>query len=92
MLSSDQWIKIEPMSYHFEQRKEAAAKAAELDRGVRMEVHSSHTEFWASHSVPVGYVEVWACRTYKGPINYETILLADDDTWKLWPDRVDTLG
>ncbi len=61
-------------SFDAKYQLEAAEKARELDFGVRMEVHNSHTEFYATPDVEVGKIDVWASPKYKGFLEYvETI-------------------
>jgi hypothetical protein len=80
-------IMIKPQSFGVEQRKEASAIATERGVGVRMEVHSSHTEFWMEAGIPLGHVEVWVCRTYKGRLEYDCLLRSPDADWRLPSER-----
>ena len=70
-----QVILLHPAIWYSPQvRAEASAKATEMRRGLLMEIHSSHTEFFAVESIPVGQVEVHAPKTYKGMLEYVTTL------------------
>jgi hypothetical protein len=73
------WIK--PEAFGVEQRVEASTVAAERGMGLRMEVHSGHTEFYADKSVKVGQVAVYASQTYKAWPTYETTLDAPEAEW-----------
>ncbi len=75
------WIRIRPASPGTEQQEEALKIAKDLEMGVRMEVHSSHTEFWASPGVVPGWVEVYACTSYKGMLEYITCHEGPSDEW-----------
>ena len=83
MLRDDfpQRLDIRPMSFGLEQRVEAVALAAEMGRGVLMELHSSSTHFYADANVPVGKVVVYAPKTYKGFPEYVTTLDSPDEQW-----------
>jgi hypothetical protein len=77
-------LNIEPMTPDVEQRVKAVELARERKSGVRMEVHSGHTEFWADRTVPVGRVSVCVAREYGGWPQYETTLEHPDDEWSIW--------
>lgn len=76
------WIK--PASFGVEQRVEASAKAAELGHGLVMELHSSHTEFYADPAVDVGRVAIYAPASYKSQPVYVTTLSAPEDHYDPW--------
>lgn len=76
-----QRIVIHPQSFDVPQRVEASAKAAEMGCGLLMELHSSHTEYYADPDVPVGKVDVWAPKTYKGQPEYVTTLDSPEQDW-----------
>ena len=74
-------LMIKPESWTRPHRIEASRQATELGKGLLMELHSSHTEFYATDSVPVGQVEVWAPPGYKQHPVYVTTLDSASDTW-----------
>lgn len=68
--------------YSYAQRVEALKQAeAYPSFGVRMEVHSSHTEFYATPLVPVGTIEVYGALKYKGMPEYITTLTGPNQDW-----------
>lgn len=69
-------ILIKPQSFAVEQRVEASAKATALGKGLMMELHSSHTEYYADASVPIGHVAIYEPKEYKGMPEY-VITLSD---------------
>lgn len=75
-------IDIRPMSPGAPQRVEAEQKARALGRGVRMELHSSHTEFYADRHVEVGKIAIYVPHEYKGWPEYETTLESPQDPWE----------
>lgn len=75
-------IMIKPESYSPAQRIEASRKATALGKGLRMEVHSAHTEFYADETVPLGKVAVYASQEYKAWPTYETTLEAPTEYWE----------
>jgi hypothetical protein len=75
------WINVKPASYDRGARIFASAQADQLEQGLRMEVHSSHTEFYADPDVPIGQVSVWVTRTYKGQLQYDTTLTSPGEEW-----------
>lgn len=77
----NQRIMIKPAAFDVEQRIEACQKATELGVGVRMEVHSGHTEFYADGSVEIGRVAVYCSQRYKEWPVYETTLGAPEEHW-----------
>lgn len=79
-------ILIEPQSWGPEERLRASAIATEKGVGLRMEVHSSHTEFYADSTVEVGKVCVWYSDTYKGWLKKRLTLQTPDEQWMpyLW--------
>lgn len=87
-------IEIKPMSFDVAQRVEASAIATEKGVGLRMEVHSSHTEFWTDKTVPVGQVSVWMSKTYKGFIEPETVLESPETPWvpSTWSETMKALA
>ena len=62
-------------SFSEEHRVEAVSEATDMGRGVRMEIHSSHTEYYATTEVKVGHIAVWYPPTYKGQLIYEMTLI-----------------
>lgn len=83
----DDRIWITPQSYGPEQRIEASQKATEVGRGLRMEVHSGHTEFFSDSTVPVGKVAIHCSLSYKAWPEYVTTLDAPDQLWETPLDR-----
>lgn len=81
------YLVIKPGSFGPEQRLEASALAAESGEGVRMEVHSSSTTFFATPDVPVGKIEVWDTRTYKGQLEFDIVLDTPDQYWMPYAQR-----
>ncbi|MUG03599.1 hypothetical protein ECC01_21725 [Bacillus tequilensis] len=74
-------IHIRPGSFEVAQRVEASEKATELGAGLRMEVHSAHTEFYADETVALGKVAVYCSQRYKEWPTYETTLDAPEEPW-----------
>lgn len=69
---------ITPMSWGLAERTEAVAKARDLGAGVRMEVGSGATRYYTALNVPIGQIDVWMARTYKGQLEYATRLHSPD--------------
>lgn len=69
----------------------ASAEATRRGVGLRMEVHSGHTEFWTDTTVEVGQIAVWSARIYKGLVEWDCILKNSHEDWKpsWWPKRTD---
>lgn len=84
-----EWIPIKPMSFGPEQRVEAVAIATAKGNGVRMEVHTAHTEFYADPSVPVGQVAVYIAKRYGSWPTFEVLL---DDPEQEWVPRAWRIG
>jgi len=75
------YLDIRPMSFGLEQRVEASEQAAALGRGVRMEVGSGATRFYAEADIPVGQIEVWRPLEYKGMLHRWGVLASAHDDW-----------
>jgi len=84
LIPGGQWLNIQPRSFGTEQILEADALASELGTGVRMEIHSMHTEFFADPEVPVGKVWVWLSKTYKGMVEPVTMLESADQPFDIY--------
>lgn len=78
---SGERIWITPQSFDPDQRREAVEYATPKNAGVRMEVHSSHTEYYVDPWVEVGKVEVWAANTYKGMLERTGETITADEAW-----------
>lgn len=75
-------LNIRPASFGVEQRIEALARATEMGFGLVMELHSSHTEFYADPLVALGEIAIYSPRTYKGGPEYVTTITdPEDDSW-----------
>ena len=74
-------IGIKPETFDTPQRIEASEIATALGKGLRMEVHSGHTEYHADATVAVGSVAVYASQRYKEWPTYETTLASPEDPW-----------
>lgn len=84
-------LDINPMSFGLAQRTEASEAAAALGRGVRMDVGSSATRFYADERVPVGQIEVWRPLEYKGQLHRWGILAGPEEEWTpAMPERTDS--
>jgi hypothetical protein len=75
-------IMIEPQSFDKELRLKASAEGDRLGVGVRMELHSAHTEYWADPTIPVGKMDVWCGKYYKAPLEY-VVTISPDEDWTL---------
>lgn len=75
-------LDIHPQSFDVPQRIAALEKASEYGVGVRMEVWTGHTEFYADANVATGVIEVWAVREYKGHLHYDRTLSSASDDWE----------
>lgn len=82
----EQRLDIRPMSFGVEQRVQASTLATALGCGVVMELHSSHTEFYADSAVPVGKVAVYAPSGYKMQPEYVTTLNSPEQPWPVGED------
>ena len=85
----DNRLLIKPESYGEEQRVEASRQATEAVKGLRMEVHNAHTEYWLDSEVPVGKVAIWQVMTYKGQLEYRRTMNSPTDPYDPWETNYD---
>lgn len=78
MLALPSVILTPSASFNEEQRVIASELATKRGRGLLMEIHSSHTEFYAVVDVPVGKVKVTASKSYKGML--QDVIVLDSPT------------
>jgi hypothetical protein len=74
-------LDIKPASFDVTQRREAQEKATEMGRGLVMELGTSTTRYYADADVPVGKIDVYSPREYKGMSLYEITLDHYDEDW-----------
>ena len=74
-------LDIHPMSFGAPQQVEASIRARALGRGVRMEVGSGATRFYADERIPVGQIEVWRPLEYKGSLHRWGMLDSPEHDW-----------
>lgn len=75
---------IEPLTWDLPQRQEASNRARDLGAGVRMEVGSGATRYYADWAIPVGQIDVYMARSYKGQLEYATRLHSPDAFFDAW--------
>jgi hypothetical protein len=68
-------------SFQLEYRLDASAQATALGAGLRMQVGSSTTDYFADPAVPVGKVTVFAPPTYKAMPVFSMLLYSADAHW-----------
>lgn len=82
--SIGQNLNITPMTWDLPQRQKASNLARDLGAGVRMEVASSATRYYADWAIPVGQIDVYMARSYKGQLEYATRLHGPEAFFDAW--------